>query len=233
MVIPCGSPIRNFVLEIKIKYRIKMKFKFNTNRKSILMLAGLGIISVGIFAFATKEGEDVSIPEVAPLTVETSLPVYEKITEWDEYTGRFEANNRVEVRARVSGFLKYVSFTDGQHVEKGQTLFVIDQRPFKIELDQARANYAQVKASLKTAQDDFDRVKSLRETGALSTEEYDRRKQALAHSEASIQLAQAKVDNAKLNLEFTEVKAPISLVAALSLIGILELTSVSVSLSCC
>jgi len=187
-----------------------MKFKFNTKRKSILMLAGLGIISIGVFAFATKDGEDVSIPEVAPLTVETSLPVYEKITEWDEYTGRFEANNRVEVRARVSGFLKKVSFTDGQHVEKGQTLFVIDQRPFKIELDEAKANYAQVKAALKAAQDDFKRVESLRETGALSAEEYDRRKQALAHSEASIQLAQAKVDNAKLNLEFTEVKAPIS-----------------------
>src|SRR5690606_10353297 len=211
-----------------------MNFKTNKQKSRVLALTGLGIISVVVLAFvATKGGEEVPVPEVAPMTVETSLPVYEEITEWDEYTGRFEANNRVEVRARVSGFLKYVSFTDGQHVEKGQTLFVIDQRPFKIELDQARANYAQVKASLKTAQDDFDRVKSLRETGALSTEEYDRRKQALAHSEASIQLAQAKVDNAKLNLEFTEVKAPISLVAALSLIGILELTSVSVSLSCC
>ena len=103
-----------------------------------------------------------------------------------------------------------VKFTDGQHVEKGQVLFVIDQRPFKIALDEANANYAQAVASLKTAQDNFDRVEALRETGAVSIEEYDRRKQVLVGANASINLAQAKVDNARLNLEFTEVKAPIA-----------------------
>lgn len=187
------------------------KLKFNIKKNTLLSLAGLGVLLLAVLAFATtNEEKEISVTEVAPMTVETSLPMYEEITEWDEYTGRFEASNRVDVRARVSGFLKHVSFRDGQYVKKGQVLFVIDQRPFKIELDQAKANYAQAKASLKAAQDDFKRVESLSETGALSAEEHDRRKQALAHSEASLQSSQAQVDNAMLNLEFTEVKAPIS-----------------------
>lgn len=187
------------------------KFKFNTQRKGLLALKSIGMMIIVVLVFAaTKKGEEVPLKEIAPLTVETSLPVYEEITEWDEFSGRFDASNRVEVRARVSGFLEQVSFIDGQHVNKGQVLFIIDQRPFKIELEQAQASYDQAKATHTAAQDDFDRVESLRETGALSTEEYERRKQALAHSEARIRFAQTEVDNAKLNLKFTEVKAPIS-----------------------
>lgn len=187
------------------------KFKFNTQRKGLLALKSIGMMIIVVLVFAaTKKGEEVPLTEIAPLTVETSLPVYEEITEWDEFSGRFDASNRVEVRARVSGFLEQVSFIDGQHVNKGQVLFIIDQRPFKIELEQAQASYDQAKATHTAAQDDFDRVESLRETGALSTEEYERRKQALAHSEARIRFAQTEVDNAKLNLKFTEVKAPIS-----------------------
>ncbi|AYN67628.1 efflux RND transporter periplasmic adaptor subunit [Euzebyella marina] len=187
-----------------------IKLNFNTNRNLAFGVVGL-LIAVIILAFTTSEEEKQEQPAaMASLPVEIATPVYERITEWDEYTGRFEASSRVEVRARVSGFLEKVNFQDGEHVKKGQTLFVIDQRPFKIALDEAEANYAQALASLKTAQDNFERVESLRETGALSIEEYDRRKQALVHAEASIQLAQAKVNNAKLNLEFTEVKAPIS-----------------------
>ena len=144
------------------------------------------------------------------MPVEVAYPVYEKITEWDEYTGRFEASNRVEVRARVGGFLESVNFQDGQMVEKGDVLFTIDDRPFQIALDQANADYGQAMASLKTAQDNYDRVETLRESGAMSTEEYDRRKQALAFAKSSVQSAQARVDNAKLNLEFTRVTAPIS-----------------------
>ncbi|WP_049789148.1 efflux RND transporter periplasmic adaptor subunit [Flagellimonas ruestringensis] len=187
-----------------------IKLNFNTKRNLVLGVVGLSI-AIFIYAFTTAGGKEINQNAgMAALPVEVALPVHENITEWDEYTGRFEASSRVEVRARVSGFLEKVNFEDGQHVDKGQVLFVIDQRPFKIALDEAQANYAQTAASLQTAQDNFVRVESLRETGALSIEEYDRRKQALVHAEASIQLAQAMVDNAKLNLEFTKVKAPIS-----------------------
>ena len=189
-----------------------MTLSLNSKRKTYIGIIGLVIASLVVLAFTTINNDDTKEAASQPtaMPVETAFPIYEKITEWDEYTGRFEASNRVEVRARVGGFLESVNFTDGQHVKKGQTLFVIDKRPFKIALDEANANYAQIVASLKTAQDNFDRVEELRESGAVSKEEYDRRKQVLVHAHASINLAQAKVDNAKLNLEFTEVKAPIS-----------------------
>ncbi|SFW24181.1 RND family efflux transporter, MFP subunit [Sinomicrobium oceani] len=189
-----------------------MKFNWSTRKIGLFAMTGIVIILV-IVAFApTHDDQSKNNGQEASsvMQVETALPVFDKITEWDEYTGRFEASNRVEVRARVSGFLEKVNFTDGQIVEKGQVLFIIDQRPFQIELNQATANYNQAMATLKTTEDNYNRVESLRETGAVSTEEYDRRKQALAHARASLELAQAKVDHARLNLEFTEVKAPIS-----------------------
>ncbi len=173
-----------------------------------LMLAATALLAFSAFD-KSEENEPVQ-NEPQGLQVEVSNPVFEKITEWDEYTGRFEASNRVEVRARVSGYVENVSFKDGQSVKKGDVLFTIDQRPFKIALNQARASYGQARARLTTAQVNFNRVESLRESGAVSAEEYDSRKQALAGARASIQLAQASVDNAKLNLEFTRVKAPIS-----------------------
>src|SRR5690606_7194996 len=149
---------------------------------------------LAVFAFAaTRKEEEAPIIEPKRMAVETSLPVYEEITEWDEYTRRFEASDRVEVRARISGLLTEVRFTDGQYIKKGQVLFVIDQRPFKIQLDEAEASYAEVKAGLKATRDEFERAESLRESGAMSAEEYDRRNQAVARSEASLQLAQAKV----------------------------------------
>lgn len=189
------------------------KFNLNTkkNSNSVLTLAGLLAIVIIIIAFTTVDKEE-NETAAAPvgMSVEVSPPLFEKITEWDEYTGRFEASNRVEVRARVSGFLESVNFVDGQMVKKGDVLFTIDSRPFKIALDQASADYSQAQASLKTATDNFNRVESLRESGAVSIEEYDRRKQALEYAKASIQLSQSRVDNAKLNLEFTRVTAPIS-----------------------
>lgn len=171
----------------------------------------LGVMAIVIFsAFEKKEEKEVAQNEPQGLPVEVSYPIFEKITEWDEYTGRFEASNRVEVRARVSGYIDNVSFKDGQSVNKGDVLFTIDQRPFKIALNQARASYGQAQARLTIARDNYERVQSLRESGAVSAEEYDNRKQALAGAKASLQLAKASVDNAKLNLEFTKVKAPIS-----------------------
>ena len=189
------------------------KFDINTQKisKSVLALAGLLFIVIIILAFTSGDAEEietVAAPQAMP--VEVSSPLVEKITEWDEYTGRFEASNRVEVRARVSGFLESVNFVDGQMVNKGDVLFIIDDRPFKIALDQANGDLSQAQASLKTAQDNFERVESLRQSGAVSIEEFDRRKQALEYAKASIQLSQARVDNAILNFEFTRVTAPMA-----------------------
>src|SRR5690606_397654 len=185
--------------------------KIISKKGGFIMLVTLSVISLGTFAFSSDKGND-AISEATPalLQVETSFPLCEKITEWDADVARVEASNKVEVRARVGGFLKEVNFKDGQYVENGQLLFVFDPEPFQIILDQSRANYAQGKALCKTAQADFKRAESLVETGAMSAEEYDRREQALAHAQANLQLAQSKINEAKLNLEYTQVKAPIS-----------------------
>ncbi|WP_425075236.1 efflux RND transporter periplasmic adaptor subunit [Psychroserpens sp. S379A] len=194
---------------------MKKYINLNTKEisKSIFMITGfLAIVIVtSAFAFGDTEEEDNEVSAVSQaMPVETALPITETITEWDEYTGRFEASNKVDVRARVSGFLERVNFKDGQIVNKGDVLFIIDDRPFVIALDQAKADLAQAKANLEIAQDNFNRVEYLKETGAVSIEEFNRRKQALAYAKASIQLSQARVADAKLNLEFTRVKAPIS-----------------------
>lgn len=188
-----------------------MNLKSNKKRIGLLALLGAGVaLAISAFALGGPPKGELAQTGIPALEVKTVLPLYEPIVEWDEYTGRFEPSSRAEVRARVGGFLEKVNFTDGQYVQKGQVLFVIDQRPYKIELERAEANYAQAQANLRTARDNFDRVAPLRESGAISAEEFERRQQALAHAQASIQGAQAQVDRASLNLEFTQVKAPLS-----------------------
>lgn len=189
------------------------KYNLNTLKisKAILTVSGLLVVAILVVAFTSGDkeaNETAKVPHA--MQVEVSNPVFEKITEWDEYTGRFEASSRVEVRARVSGYIESVNFKDGQMVNKGDVLFVIDGRPFKIALNQARATYGQAQAILTQAQENFNRVQSLRESGAVSVEEYTSRQQALAGAKASLQLAQSTVDNARLNLEFATVTAPIS-----------------------
>ncbi len=150
------------------------------------------------------------VQETLILSVQVSPAIKKTITEWDEFTGRFEATNRVEVRARISGYIDKVNFRDGQMVQKGDVLFIIDPRPYQIALQEARAAYGQAQANYKQAQDNFKRVKSLKESGAVSLEEYDSREQAVAGNLARLQVAQAAIDNARLNLQFSKVTAPIS-----------------------
>lgn len=116
------------------------------------------------------------------------------VTEWQEFTGRFKAKQRVEIRARVGGYLAEIKFTDGQFINKGDVLFVIDQRPFLIALKSAKASY-------DLALWEFNRAKNLRATNAISEEGFEQRNQELL-------IAEAKLAEAKLNVEFTEVKAP-------------------------
>ena len=186
----------------------------NTNKLALRTLLGIGVILVLfiILAFTIDNSGDSSdsVSEAQLMPIDVANPVSEEITEWDEYTGRFEASNRVDIRARVSGFLEHVNFKDGQLVKKGDVLFTLDSRPFSIALSQAMAEYNQANASLRVAQDNYARVESLRESGALSVEEYERRKQALAFAQANVERSQAQVDKAKLDLQFTRVTAPIS-----------------------
>lgn len=144
------------------------------------------------------------------MAVTVANPLQKEIREWDEYAGRFRAVERVEIRARVSGYLDEIQFVDGQFVERGQTLFVIDQRPFNIAMEQARADIGQANAQLELAKREYERVRDLRESRAVSAEELDRRTQELAVAKARVKALEAKLHAAELELEFTAVKAPIS-----------------------
>ncbi len=137
-------------------------------------------------------------------------PVVRDVVEFDEYTGRFAAVNRVELHARVSGYLSSVEFVEGQIVNEGDLLFVIDQRPFDIQLRAARAELAEARANLDLARREAERARSVRQGGAVSQEELDQRVQEAAAAQARLSRAQAAVAEAELDLEFTEVRAPLA-----------------------
>ncbi|TCT02250.1 efflux RND transporter periplasmic adaptor subunit [Aquabacter spiritensis] len=147
-----------------------------------------------------------------PPTVTVAKPQTRTITEYDEYVGRFVAINHVMVNARVSGYLDKISFTDGQMVKEGDLLFTLDQRPYKIALDLAQANLAQAKANLDFATTDLERARSLledRNSTAISKQTFDQRTQSQRTAAATVQAQEATVAQARLDLQFTELKAPV------------------------
>lgn len=127
--------------------------------------------------------------------VDVSLPLKRTLTEWDEYTGRFEAVEGVEIRARVTGYLQEIKFQDGQLVKKDDVLFVIDPRPFEYALQRAEAQYG-------LAEKEFKRAEGLLKSKAIAEEDFDNRLQEL-------KVAEAALNEAKLDIEFTAVKSPI------------------------
>jgi multidrug efflux system membrane fusion protein len=132
------------------------------------------------------------------------------VVESDEYTGRLEAVETVDVRARVSGYLQSMHFTDGALVKKGALLFVIDPRPYQAELNRAKAALEQAIARYERTQKDFARAQQLVKSRAISAEEVDTRAADQREAQESVQAARAAVEAARLNVEFTQVKAPIS-----------------------
>ncbi|MEX2482091.1 MAG: efflux RND transporter periplasmic adaptor subunit [Gammaproteobacteria bacterium] len=145
-----------------------------------------------------------------PPIVTVAKPVYREITEWDEYTGRFVAKQRVEVRARVSGYLESVHFDEGQSVAPGQLLFVIDQRPFKAEVARARAELDRVTTQLKVAQLELERGERLESSRAMSREVLEERRARRDAAQAEVDAARAMLATVELELSFTEVRAPMA-----------------------
>lgn len=147
---------------------------------------------------------------VAPPVVAVSQPIEREVTDYDEYTGRTAAVDAVEVRARVSGYLVKVHFQEGALVEKGDLLFEIDPRPFQAVLDEAEGRVAQWEARLVRAEADAARNQQLLPGGAVSERELDTAVADRDEARAAIRSAQAAVERAALDLEFTRVTAPIS-----------------------
>ena len=135
--------------------------------------------------------------------------VVKSISQWDSFNGRIEAVESVQLRPRVSGYIDKVNFTDGQEVKKGEVLFTIDDRTYRAALEQAQANLARAKTQASLAQSEANRTDKLINTHLVSREEWEQRRSAAVQAQADIRAAQATVDAAQLNLDFTKVTAPI------------------------
>jgi len=147
-------------------------------------------------------------PPPPPVTV--AKPIKRMVTDHDEYVGRFTAINSVEVRARVSGYLDGVHFKDGQIVKQGDLLFTIDKRPFQNTLDQARANLAQAKSNLAFTEADYTRGQQLVHDKTITDQVFEQRAQAFRNAQASVNNNEAAVRQAELDIEFTELRAPVN-----------------------
>jgi RND family efflux transporter MFP subunit len=144
-----------------------------------------------------------------PPAVTVAKPTKRTVVDQDEYVGRFVAIESVEIRARVSGYLDRIDFTDGQMVKQGDLLFTVDKRPFQTTLDQAKANLAQAKANLAFAETDLARGAALVRERTITEQTFDQRTQTKRVAEASVQAQEAAVRQASLDLEFTELRAPV------------------------
>ncbi len=137
-------------------------------------------------------------------------PVAREVIEWDEYIGRLESPESVELRARVSGYLDKVHFKEGKEVKKGDVLFTIDPRPYQAEYDRAEAERQRAESQADLAKNDADRARHLIATKAISEEDFDTRTRTYYSALAAVKSAKAALESTKLNLEFTEIHAPIA-----------------------
>ena len=174
------------------------------------MRCSLGGLVVTLLALAAA----VAVPAVAQApptpTVMVAPPIAKRITVWDEYSGRFEAVETVEVRPRVSGFVDKIHFKDGQLVKVGDPLFTIDPRPFEIAVESARAEIARAQATVTLAESEVARAAPLVKSSAVTERDFTQRNANLSVTQAQLQVAQANLKSAELNREWTVVRAPVS-----------------------
>lgn len=169
-----------------------------------LTALALTTVIVGCSASATMRPQG-----PPPPAVEVTPVVFRSLHEWDDFTGRLEAIQSVEVRPRVGGYVDAALLPEGAHVRKGQLLFQIDPRPFQAEVDRAAAQLAKARADAALARADADRAQRLIAEKAIAQGEFDRLDAAAKAAQADVAAAQAALDEARLNLSFTRVVSPI------------------------
>jgi RND family efflux transporter MFP subunit len=145
-----------------------------------------------------------------PPTVSVAPVLQRDIAEWDEFSGRLEAVDQVEIRPRVSGYIKRLTFTEGREVRKGEVLFEIDPRPYQADLERAQAQLEQARTAAELATREVGRAQKLVNVQAISREEFDSRTSAEANGSAAVRAAEAAVETARLNLGWTVVRSPIA-----------------------
>lgn len=173
--------------------------KFRHGALAVVLLTGIG--SLASTAAAQMGG---------PPPVTVAKPVVRPIVEMDEYTGRFDAMNSVEIRARVSGYLDTVHFQDGATVNQGDLLFTIDRRTYQANYNQAQATLNNRQTEFDLAKLEYERYQKLTQTGAAATATLDQRRQAFLAAQAGIAGARAAAETTRLQLSFTEVRSPIA-----------------------
>jgi len=178
---------------------------------SKLLSSFLFLVAIGVLLAACGQGQEARQPAGGPPPAVVSVAKVEvrKVTQWDEFSGRIEATDSVEIRPRVSGVIDSVRYKEGSEVRKGDVLFVIDQRPYRAALDRAEAELAQARAQAALARTEATRAQRLLETKVISQEVHDQRIANEQQANAAVQAAAAAVETARLNLDFTEVRSPI------------------------
>ena len=168
----------------------------------------LTALAVVVLSACGKHTETVQAPAAPKVSV--AQVIQQPINEWDEFTGRLEAPETVEIRPRVSGQIDRVAFTEGAQVDKGDLLFQIDPRPFEAEVRRLQAQLQQARASASRSANEAQRGQRLRDSNAISAELAESRSSAAAEARAAVDAIQAQLDLARLNLSFTKVTAPIA-----------------------
>jgi len=170
------------------------------------LFIGVGLLSILLTTASCKKK---SVPPQAPLPVNVVTAVEKEVNEWDEFTGRLEAVESVEIRPRVSGYITEIRFQAGAIIKKDDLLYVIDPRPYQADFDRAAAEVERMQAQEKLAQIELDRAKELRAKNTISASEFDQKAATYQGASAATASAVAAKNAAALNLEFTQVKSPI------------------------
>ena len=171
-------------------------------------LSATGVVLLSALLVGCDDSVAQNAAPQAPV-VSAADVVVKSISQWDSFNGRIEAVESVQLRPRVSGYIDKVNYTDGQEVKKGEVLFTIDDRTYRAALEQAQATLARAKTQASLARSEANRTDKLVNTNLVSREEWEQRRAAATQAQADIRAAQAAVDAAQLNLDFTKVTAPI------------------------
>ncbi|EQB02237.1 secretion protein HylD [Sphingobium quisquiliarum P25] len=179
-------------------------------RKRHAAIAGIALVVLGGIGWKVIDRPQAQAAPSALAVVGVAAPLSRAVTQWDDYVGRFAPSQTVDIRPRVSGSVTAIHFRDGDYVKAGQLLFTIDQRPFLAALAEARANSASARSTLLLAQNDYKRVQRLTGDEAVSASEVDALRSRLQAAQAALAAAQARERQRALEVEFTQVRAPIS-----------------------
>jgi multidrug efflux system membrane fusion protein len=176
--------------------------------RRILALGAFSALAIAVLVGCSSQASD-NAGAPPPPAVSAAPVLIKEVSHWDEYNGRVEAVETVALRPRVSGYIDRVNYVEGQEVKKGDVLFTIDDSSYRTELARAQAELARARTLAELGRSEAARAKKLSELQAISTEEYEQRRAAADQAGANVAAAQAAVDAARLNLEWTKVRAPI------------------------